>query len=100
MILGCPVVEGNEIHSVASVASHILETSIALSDKGNVDDIVHTPSLSFLQHELSTSLDRRYGCTRLLSDISNTITNLDSKFCSVGVLFFKLLQFDFNYVVV
>ena len=69
MILGCLVVEGNEIHSIASMVSHILETSTALSNKGNVDDIVHTPSLRFLQHELSTCLDRKYGCTRVLSDI-------------------------------
>ena len=73
MFLGCPIVEGNEIYSVASMAGHILKRSIALSDKGNVDDIAYTPSLTFLQHELSTSLDRKYGCTRVLGDISNSV---------------------------
>ena len=101
MMVGCPVVKANESHSVASMAGHILQTSIALSDKGNVDDIANTPSLSFVQHELSTSLDRRYGCSRVLGDISNTVTNLNSKFCSVGVFFFlSYYRFDFNYVVI
>ena len=100
MFLGCPVVEGNAIHLVPSMADHIAKISTTLCHKGtatlcdkrNANDIDHTPSLGFLQAELSTSLDGKYGRTRVLGDISNSITNLDSKFCSVGVLFLMLLH--------
>ena len=82
---GCPGGDDNNVDFISSMVSHNANISTPLSGQRNYNEIVHTPSVDCLQSNLSTSVDRKYGYTRVLGDISNFVTNLDKKFYGVGM---------------